>query len=34
MLAVGKKPWSCLDDNDQWLKIKLRSMMAEIDFWM
>ena len=33
MLAAGKKPWSYLDDHDQWLKIELKSKAAEIDFW-
>jgi phosphatidylserine/phosphatidylglycerophosphate/cardiolipin synthase-like enzyme len=33
MLAAGKKPWSYLDDDDQWLKIELKSKAAEIDFW-
>ena len=33
MLAQGKKPWSYLEDNDQWLKKQLKSKAMEIDFW-
>lgn len=33
MLAEGKKPWSYLDDNDQWLKKELKSKAQEIAFW-
>ena len=33
MLAAGKKPWSYLDDHDQWLKVELKSKALEIDYW-
>ena len=33
MLAEGKKPWSYLDDNDQWLKNELISKAQEIAYW-
>ncbi|MDB5377215.1 MAG: Phosphatidylserine/phosphatidylglycerophosphate/cardiolipin synthase [Rubritepida sp.] len=33
MVAAGKTPWSALDDNDQWLKLELKSKAQEIDFW-
>ena len=33
MLAQGKTPWSYLDDNDQWLKVELKSKAQEIAFW-
>lgn len=33
MLAQGKTPWSYLDDNDQWLKIELKSKALEIGYW-
>jgi len=32
-LAQGKKPWSYLDDDDQWLKQELKSKALEIGFW-
>jgi phosphatidylserine/phosphatidylglycerophosphate/cardiolipin synthase-like enzyme len=32
-LAQGKKPWSYLDDDDQWLKDELRTKAQEITFW-
>ena len=32
-LAAGKKPWSYLDDDDQWLKEELKSKALEIGFW-
>lgn len=32
-LAAGKKPWSYLDDDDQWLKDELVSKKPELDFW-
>jgi len=32
-LAQGKKPFSFLDDNDQWLKQELKSKALEIGFW-
>jgi PLD-like domain len=32
-LAQGKIPWSYLDDNDQWLKVELKSKAQEIAFW-
>jgi phosphatidylserine/phosphatidylglycerophosphate/cardiolipin synthase-like enzyme len=33
MQAEGKKPWSLLDDNADWLKKELKSKAAEIAFW-
>ena len=33
MLAQGKIPWSYLDDNDQWLKVELKSKALEIAYW-
>ena len=33
MLAQGKTPWSYLDDNDQWLKVELKSKALEIGYW-
>lgn len=33
MLAEGKKPWSYLDDDDQWLKHELVSKAQEIAYW-
>ena len=33
MLAQGKKPWSYLDDDDQWLKDELTSKALEIGYW-
>jgi len=33
MQAQGKKPWSYLDDNDQWLKVELKTKAQEIAFW-
>ncbi len=33
MEAQGKTPWSYLDDDDQWLKIELKSKAAEIAYW-
>lgn len=33
MFAQGKTPWSYLDDNDQWLKVELKSKAQEIAFW-
>jgi len=33
MLAQGKKPWSYLDDDDQWLKQELKSKALEIGYW-
>ena len=32
-LAQGKKPFSFLDDNDQWLQEELKSKALEIGFW-
>jgi phosphatidylserine/phosphatidylglycerophosphate/cardiolipin synthase-like enzyme len=32
-LAQGKTPWSYLDDNDQWLKVELKSKAQEIGYW-
>jgi phosphatidylserine/phosphatidylglycerophosphate/cardiolipin synthase-like enzyme len=32
-LAQGKKPFSFLDDDDQWLKQELKSKALEIGFW-
>jgi len=32
-LAQGKKPFSYLDDDDQWLKQELKSKALEIGFW-
>jgi hypothetical protein len=32
-LAQGKKPWSYLDDDDQWLKQELKSKALEIGYW-
>ena len=32
-LAQGKTPWSYLDDNDQWLKVELKSKALEIGYW-
>lgn len=31
--AQGKRPWSALEDNDKWLKDRLRSQIQEINFW-
>ena len=31
--AAGRKPWSYLDDDDQWLKVELKSKAQEIAFW-
>jgi phosphatidylserine/phosphatidylglycerophosphate/cardiolipin synthase-like enzyme len=33
MLAQGKTPWSYLDDDDQWLKVELKSKALEIGYW-
>jgi hypothetical protein len=33
MIAEGKKPWSYLDDNANWLKTELKTKAAEIEFW-
>ncbi len=33
MLAQGKKPWSYLDDDDQWLKQELKTKALEIGYW-
>lgn len=32
-LAKGEKPWSYLDDDDQWLKDELKSKAQEIGYW-
>ncbi|HEX9121360.1 MAG TPA: phospholipase D-like domain-containing protein [Terriglobales bacterium] len=32
-LAKGEKPWSYLDDDDQWLKNELKSKAQEIGYW-
>lgn len=32
-LAQGKKPFSYLDDDDQWLKEELKSKAMEIEYW-
>jgi len=31
--SEGKTPWSQLDDDDQWLKIELKTKAHEIAFW-
>jgi phosphatidylserine/phosphatidylglycerophosphate/cardiolipin synthase-like enzyme len=33
MLAAGKKPWSSLEDGDEWLRRELKSKKQEIAFW-
>ncbi|HEX7783266.1 MAG TPA: phospholipase D-like domain-containing protein [Sphingobium sp.] len=33
MKAQDKNPWSYLDEDDQWLKVELKSKAAEIAFW-
>lgn len=33
MQAKGRKPWSYLDDNADWLKTELKTKAAEIEYW-